>query len=60
MNAKLNEAVYLQDDLFFSPLFTRPLPPYALGIIFYINFVSGEYFNSLFNFRKPRIKLSPS
>lgn len=32
-------------------------PPHVLGIYLYINFIPGEYFNGLFDFRKSTFKL---
>lgn len=59
MTMNLNKAVDLQDHLFlFFP--SPPHPPHVLGIYFHINFVPGEYFNGLLDFRKPAIKMSPA
>lgn len=33
-------------------------PHQVLGIYFYVNFVPGEYFNGLLDFREPAIKMS--
>lgn len=55
-----NESVDLQDHLFFFLLSPPPHLPCVLGIYFYINFVPGEYFNGLLDFRKPTIKMSPT
>ncbi|TNN66827.1 hypothetical protein EYF80_022896 [Liparis tanakae] len=32
----------------------------VLGIYFYVNFVPGEYFNGLLDFREPAVKMSPA
>ena len=44
------------------PLFfpSPPHPPHVLGIYFDINFVPGEYFDGLLDFRKLAIKMGPA
>lgn len=53
MKMYMNKAVYFQGHL-------RLFPSCVLGIVFHINFVPGEYFNSLLNFRESTIKTSPA
>ncbi len=57
MQMNLDKAVDLQDQLLFFLLLP---PPCVLGIYFYVNFVPGEYFNGLLDFRKPTIEMSPA